>query len=129
MPLINRELSGNVLLINRELSGNVLLINKKLVELEDDARCAFLPRLTELEDDIECTSLLKLTKSMKKPSNLTRIRKEKPYCSISHSLTCFVKLVRWPRFYFVEGLADLTDGLAISKAKSRKKKDAIGFSG
>ena len=67
-----------MLLIDREISGNVLLLDRKLAELKDDAECAFLPKLTKL---------------MKKASNLTRIGKKKPHYLISHFLACFDELV------------------------------------
>ena len=60
--LIDKEHSGDMLLIDGKPSGDVLLIDRKLVELEDDAEYASLPKLTKL---------------MKKPSNLTRTGKEK----------------------------------------------------
>ena len=114
LPLIDRKLNGNMLFIDKQLNSNMLLINREPVELEDDAKCASLPKLTEL---------------VKKSSNLTRTGKKKPQYPISYPLTCFVELVGWPCFCFVEGLTGLTDGLAISGAKSRREKVAIGFSG
>ena len=85
MPLIEGENSSDVLLIDRKRSGNVLLIDRELAELEDDA---------------ESTSLSKLIQLVKKLSNLTRTRKEKPHWPIFYFLTCFVELVRRPCFYF-----------------------------
>ena len=114
VPLINREQSGNVLLLDSKHSGDVLLINRKLVELENDA---------------ECKSFLKLTELVKKPSNLTRTGKEKPHCPISHSLSRFIEPIRCPRFYFIEDLAGLTDGLAIGGAELRGEEIAVGFFG
>ena len=90
------------------------LINKVLAELEDDAEYAYLPKLTEL---------------VKKPSNLTKIRKEKLYCSISHSLAHFFEPVRRPCFCFVKALTGLIDGFAIGGAELRKKKVAVSFFG
>ena len=100
-------------LIDREYNSNMLLINRKLAELEDDA---------------EYISFLKLTELVKKTSKQIRTNKEKPYCLISHSLTCFVELVERSRFCFAEGLTGLTDVLVIDGAESREKKVAVGFS-
>ena len=77
MPLIYKEDSGDMLLIKSKHSGNILLIDKKLAVLEDDAKCIFLPKLTGLKGNTKCASPLKLTELVKKPSNLTRIGKEK----------------------------------------------------
>ena len=113
MPLIDKEHHSNVLFIDSKHSGNMLLIDRKLAKLENDAKCASLPKLTEL---------------VKKPSNLTRTGKKKPHCPISYSLACFVESVGRPRFYFVEGLVDLTDSLAMGEAESRGREIAVGFS-
>ena len=48
---------------NQKTGGNVPLIDRAFAKLEDNAKCASLPKLTEL---------------VKKPSNLTRTGKEKP---------------------------------------------------
>ena len=114
MPLINREHNNNVLFINSKHSGNVLLIDKKLAELENNAECASFAKFTEL---------------VKKPSNLTRTGKKTSHCGISHSLACFVEPVRRPCFRFVEGLAGLTDGLAMGGAKSKREEIAVSFFG
>ena len=37
---------------NRKFVGNVLLIEKKLVELEDDAKCASLPEAHRISEKI-----------------------------------------------------------------------------
>ena len=102
------------MLIDREHSSNVLFIVRELAELENDAQYSSLPKLKEL---------------IKKFSNLTWTGKKKPHCPISHSLTCFVEFIGRPCFYFAEGLAGLTDGLAIGGAESRVWEVAIGFSG
>ena len=114
VQLIDRERSGNMLLIERKCSSNMLLINRKLAKLENDAEYASLPKLIKL---------------VKKPSNLTRIRKEKSYCLISYSLTYFIEPIKWLFFCFAEGLTDLTNGLAISGIELRGKKVAISFFG
>ena len=114
---MDREHSGNVLLIDRKCSSDVLLIDQKLVKLKDDAKYE---------------SLLKLTKLVKKLPNLINIRKKKPHCPISHSLTCFIELIGQPCFCFAEGLMNLmglTNGLAISRAELRRGEIAVGFSG
>ena len=103
-----------MLLIDRALNGGVLLIDKALIELENGAECASLSKLTEL---------------VKKPSNLTRIGKEKLHRLISYSLARFVEPIGRPQFCFVEGLTGLTDGLAMGGAKLRGEKVAVGFSG
>ena len=66
---------------------------------------------------------------MKNPSNITRTGKEKPHRPISHSLAYFVELVGWSPFRFAEGLADLTDGLAMGGAELRRGEVAVGFFG
>ena len=66
---------------------------------------------------------------MKKPSNLTRTGKKKPYRPISYSLAHFVEPVWRPCFCFAEGLVGLTDGLAIGRAELREGKVAVGFFG
>ena len=114
VPLIDRKYSGKILLIERKHSSDELLINRKLVELEDNT---------------ECASPSKLTKLVKKLSNLTRIGKEKPHHPISHSLTYFIKSVRWLYFHFAEGLIGLIDSLAMGKVKLKRGKVAVGFSG
>ena len=98
--------------MDKDLGGNMLLIDKKLAKLEDDTKCVSLSKFTEL---------------VKKPSNLTRIGKEKSYCLISHSLACFVEPVRQPRFCFAKSLMGLTDNLAIGRAKLREREIAVGF--
>ena len=128
MPFIDKEHNSNMLLIDSKHIGNVLFIDRKRAELEDDVKCASLPKFTELEDDAEYASLPKFTELVKKPSNLTKTRKEKPHCPISHFLARFVEPVRRPRFYFIKGLTGLTDGLAIGGAKLRGKEVIIGFS-
>ena len=75
----NRKIDGNVLLIDRKCNSNILRINKKFAELLDQAKYA---------------SLLKLIELVKKLSNLTKTRKEKPHCLISHSLIYFIEHVR-----------------------------------
>ena len=110
----NQRTGDNVLLIDRKHNSNMLLIDRKIVELQDDAECASLPKLTEL---------------MKKPTNLTRTRQEKPHRPLFHSLAYFVWLVRQPRFCFAEGLAGLTDGFAMGGAELREREIAIVFSG
>ena len=92
----------------------MLLIDRKLAKLKYDAKYASLP---------------KVTKFVKKPFNLTRTRKEKPHCSISYSLVCFIEPVRRFYFCFIEGLAGLTDGLALGRVKLREREVAIGFFG
>ena len=44
----NRKSGSGVPLINKELDGNVLLIDKELAEFEDDVECASLPKLKKL---------------------------------------------------------------------------------
>ena len=129
VPLIDKKQNGNVLLINREQSGDVLLIDRKLAELENDTECASLPKSTELENDAEYASIPKLTELVKKPSNLTKTRKEKLYYPISHSLACFVEPVRRLCYCFVEGLMGWNDNLAMSGAELRGREVAVGFSG
>ena len=68
-----------------------------------------------------------LTKLVKKYSNLTKTGEKKPHCLISYSLTYFLELIRRSCFCFAEGLAGLTDGLAMGKAESRGGEVAIGF--
>ena len=124
MPLINREYNGNILLIDSKYNGVVLLIDS-----EHNSNILLIDRkLVELENNAECASLPKLTKLVKKPSNLTRLGKKKSYRPIFYFLACFVKLVGRPCFSFVEGLADLTNGLAIGRAELRRRKVAVGFS-
>ena len=119
----NQKIGGGVLPIDRTSNGGVLFIDAKLAELEDDAECAFLPKLTEL------VKLLKLTELVKKPSNLTRTEKEKPIHSISYSLACFFEHIGRPCFRFAKGLTSgLTDGLAMSGAELRRGKVTVGFS-
>ena len=113
MLFIDRKHSGNVLLINRERSGNVLLLDREFAKLENDAKYTSLPKLTEV---------------VKKPSKLTRTRKEKPHCPISHSFTYFVEPNRRPSFCFVEGLTGLTDGLAMGGVELRGGEIAVSFS-
>ena len=91
----------------------MLLINRELAKLKNDTKCTFLSKLIKL---------------VKKPSNLTRIGKKKLYCPISHFLAYFVELVGWLCFCFVEGLMGLIDGLAMGRAKLRRREVAIGFS-
>ena len=81
----------------------------------------------ELDGGMKCASFLKLTELVKKPSNLNRIGKEKSYCLISHSLACFVEPIRRLCFCFAEGLAGLTDGLAMGGAELSKKEIVVGF--
>ena len=125
IPLINKKHNGKVLLIDDEHndnmlligskhSGNMLLIDKKFAKLKYDAECASLPKFTKL---------------VKKSSNLTRTRKEKLHHPISNSLAHFVEPAGRPCFHFVEGLAGLTDGLAIDGVELREEKVAVGFSG
>ena len=114
MLFIDRERNGNMLLIDKERSGNMLLIDRELIDLQDDTKCASLPKLIEL---------------VKKLSNLTRTRKKKPHHLISHSLTCFVELIRRPYFCFVKGLIHLTDGVAMGRVKLKGGKVAVGFFG
>ena len=66
-------------LIDRELGGNVLLKNRKLAELKDDAKCAYFA---------------KLNKWVKKFFNLTKIGKKKLHCQISHFLARFGEPIR-----------------------------------
>ena len=113
VPLIDREHNSGIQLLNGKHSGDMLLIDRKLAELKDDAKYASFPKLTEL---------------VKKLFNLTRTGKKKPYCPISH-LVCFVKPVEWPHFHFAEGLAGLTDDLAIGGAELRREEVTVGFSG
>ena len=101
-------------LIDRELGGDMLFIDIELAELENDAKCAFLSKLTEL---------------VKKPFTLNRIGKEKLYRLISHSLAYFVKPVCRLYFCFAKELTNLTDGLAIDGAKLRGGEIAVSFSG
>ena len=74
----NQKIGGGVPLIDRELSGNILLINREFVELKNDVKYTSLPKLTEL---------------VKKSSNLTKTGKEKPHRPISHFLAYFIGLV------------------------------------
>ena len=90
----------------------MLLINRELAESENNAECTSPPKLTEL---------------VKKPSNLIKTGKKKPYCPISHFLSSFVEFVRRPCFYFAEGLAGLIDGLSMGRADSREGEVAVGF--
>ena len=113
MPLIDRKHSGNMLLINSKYSGDVLFIERKLAELKDDSKYTSLPKLIEL---------------VKKPSNLTKTEKKKPHCPIFYSLAYFIDLLGRLCFCFSEDLAGLTDGLAMGRAKSRRRKFAVGFS-
>ena len=89
-----------------------MLINRKLANLKNNAKCTSFPKLKKL---------------VKKLSNLTRTRKEKSHCLISHSLAHFVEFIKRPCFSFAEGLTGLTDGLAIGRAELRGKEIAIGF--
>ena len=92
--------------------------------MEDDAKCASLPKLTEL------VKLSNLRELVKKSSNLTRTGKEKLHCPISHSLTCFVEHIERPHFCFAEGLTGgLIDGLAMGGAELRGEEIAVGFFG
>ena len=100
-----------MLLIDKKLRDSVLFINRELAELKEDTKYA---------------PLLKLTKLVKKSSNLTKTGKEKLYRLITHSLACFIEFVRWSCFCFAKGL---TDGLSISRARSRGGIVAVGFSG
>ena len=111
----NQNIGGSVSPIDRTPNGGELFIDGTLIELKDDAECASLPKLTKL---------------VKKPSNLTRTRKEKPHRPISHSLAHFVEPIGRPRFWFVENLTGgLTDSLAMGRVESRGEEVAIGFSG
>ena len=102
-----------MLFIDKKLGGDVLLIDRKLAKLEDDAKYIFFSKFIEL---------------VKKPSNLTKTGKKKPHYPISHFLACFVKPIGQPCFYFVEGLADLTDNLIMSRAELKGEKIPISFS-
>ena len=104
MLLIDREHNGNVLLIDRAPAHWKMMLNMHL------SRC--------------------FTKLVKKPSNLTRTRKEKPHRPISHSLARFIEPIERLRFCFAEGLAgSLTDGLAMGGAESKGGEVAVSFSG
>ena len=109
----NRKIDGNLPLIDREYNGNMLLIDRELEELKDDAEYVFLSKLTEL---------------VKKSSNLTRIGKEKPHCRIFYSLAYFIELFGQPCFCIAEGLAGLTNSLAMDRAELRGREIAVGFS-
>ena len=112
MP-INRTPNSGVLLINRAFSNGILLIDRTLAKLEDNAKCASLPKLREL---------------VKKPSNLTRTGKEKPHRLISHSLAQFVEPIGRLCFCFAESLMGLNDALAIDRAELKGGEIAIIFS-
>ena len=99
---------------NWKIGGNVPLIDRELAKLGNDAKCAPFPKLIEL---------------IKKLSNLIKTRKKKLYCTISHSLACFIEFVRRLCFCFAKSLIGLTDSLAMGRAELRGEKVAIGFSG